>query len=125
MTINILIKLNYPNYYYYYYYYYFLHLKKKKKKKKKKKNKKKKKKKKKISPIRKDSEKWYASKSILEIKDINNYDYDHTEVYKNIPEYYKYLCFNCQIILDSIKPQNHQSLYLPHYVADRIIKYSS
>jgi len=78
-----------------------------------------------LCPIRKDSEKWYASKSILEIKDINNYDYDHTEVYKNIPEYYKYLCFNCQIILDSIKPQNHQSLYLPHYVADRIIKYSS
>ncbi|ORX57330.1 hypothetical protein BCR36DRAFT_319678 [Piromyces finnis] len=78
-----------------------------------------------LYPIRKDSEKWYASKSITEIKDINNFDYDHTEVYKQIPQFYQYLCFNCQILMDSIKPQDNQTLHLPSYVACRFNKYKS
>jgi len=78
-----------------------------------------------LCPILKDSEKWYASHAITEIKDITDYNYDHTEVYKTIPSYYQYLCFNCQILMDSIKPQDGQTLYLPTYVAERIIQYTS
>ncbi|OUM60218.1 hypothetical protein PIROE2DRAFT_14073, partial [Piromyces sp. E2] len=78
-----------------------------------------------LCPIRKDSEKWYASKSITEIKDINDYNYDHTEVYQHIQPYYKYLCFNCQILMDSFKPQDNQILYLPSYVANKINQYQS
>jgi len=76
-----------------------------------------------LCPIRKDSEKWLASNSITEIKNIADYNYDHTEVYKNIPKYYQYLCFNCQILIDSINLQENQTVYLPHYVANKIHKY--
>ncbi|ORX87155.1 hypothetical protein BCR32DRAFT_264496 [Anaeromyces robustus] len=78
-----------------------------------------------LCPIRKDSEKWLASNSITEVKDRTDYNYDHTEVYKNIPKYYQYLCFNCHILIDSINLQENQTVYLPYYVAEKINKYIS
>jgi len=73
-----------------------------------------------LCPIRKDSEKWYASHAISEIKDIHDYNYDHTEVYKDIPIYYQNLCFNCQIILESIQPKAEQTVHLPPYIASNM-----